>query len=702
MSQEESFRIGQTLIGLDTECTGVISSIENFEINDLELTVNSDGVTAGEFYIPGSTFKASETLLRICDDIDNIPAVTDSVAESIFYSKGIIDNKNENGLISPRPLILRRQDISSEVITKDVLDSNETGSANFYYPFAQTFFVDKDLYPKGMFLESIVLFFHKKDTTVGAKPPVILQLRPIVNGKPSPSVIIPGSEVILTPGQITANTSTPVASTTTGLFPALERGNTNTANERGLDIGSKTIFKFDYPIFVLPGEYAIVLITNSSSYELWGFENGAFITGSNQAQGLKIVKKNYVGSSFEPVNTGSYSANPDQGIMFEVHRCEFSETSGYATFKNNQLSLNGNQANTHFDTFKLMTDFIQFTDNYVDFKHSLTEKNAEERNTEIRFIPDKTVNLLQPKQITYTNDTTDEQYENSLSINLYYETTNTLLSPVYDTTRMSFVTVENLLNNGELSNSNIILTDGGSGYDSDASGNTSVFVVSSPDVGSNTALLKANVYSNGSINTVWVHHGGSGYLTTPYVTVYDGGVAGDNNSNVVSTSSMILKINGEGAKPDEMLSASQEHSFGGNLLSRYISKRVTLDEGFDAKDLRIYLNAYKPRGSDIHVYYKVLAGSDSENFDEKPYIKMVQETSDSTYSNNEDDIREFIFKTNDQYINYTNSEGTVFDTFRTFAIKIAFTLNREVQNTFIGIPAIQDMSAIALDSVGIP
>jgi len=165
---------------------------------------------------------------------------------------------------------------------------------------------------------------------------------------------------------------------------------------------------------------------------------------------------------------------------------------------------------------------------------------------------------------------------------------------------------------------------------------------------------------------------------------------------------MILKINGEGAKPNEMLSANKEHSFGGNLLSRYISKRVTLDEGFDAKDLRVYLNAYKPSGSDIHVYYKVLSGSDSENFDEKPYIKMIQETSDSTFSNNENDIREFIFKTNDQYINYTNSEGTVFDTFRTFAIKIAFTLNREVQNTFIGIPNIQDMTAIALDSVGIP
>jgi len=701
MSNEESFRVGQTIIGNDTNCSGTIDNIVNYDITDNQLTVNQDGVTAGEFFIPKSLFKNSDTMFKIVDNIDDIPTLTTSVAESTFYSKGIIDNKIENGIVSPRPIIRRRNNISSELVNADVLDSNENGSANFYYPLAQTFFVDNDLYPKGVFLESVVLFFNKKDNTVGAKPPVTLQLRPMINGKPSPSIIIPGSEVILTSGQITANTSIPVASTTTGQFPALERGNTNTANERGLDIGSKTIFKFDYPVYVTSGEYAIVLLTNSTSYELYGFDQGAFLTGTNIANNLTAKKLNYVGNLFKPVNSGSYSPQQDRGLMFEVYRCEFTETSGYTNFVNRQTSLNANTSNTVFDSFKLMSDGLEFANTFVDFKHSFTDRDQTTRNSEFRFSANKTVELQKQKQISYITNTSDDQYSNSLMINLYFETANTLISPVIDKSRLSLITVENLINNGELTNSSIIITNNGTGYDTDINGNTSVFVVSLPDYGTDRATLAANVHANSSVNQVYIVNPGSGYVTTPTVTVYDGGVAGDDSSNVASTVSMEIKINGEGAKASEMLSANKEHSFGGNLLSRYISKRVTLEEGFDAKDLRIYLDVYRPRGTNIHVYYKVLADGDQENFDEKPYVAMVQETASSTFSLNEDDTKEFVFKTFDQYISYTNQDGTVFDNFRTFAIKIAFTVNRASQTNFIGIPKVLNMKAIALDSAGV-
>jgi len=267
---------------------------------------------------------------------------------------------------------------------------------------------------------------------------------------------------------------------------------------------------------------------------------------------------------------------------------------------------------------------------------------------------------------------------------------------------MGIITIENLLNNGEISNSNIILTNSGQGYDTDVNGNTDVFVISEPDYGTDRATIAATVWPNTSIKEVYVVNPGSGYVTTPSVTIYDGGNPGVETDNVASTTSMVLSVNGEGAKSTEMLTAGKEHSFGGNLLSRYISKRVTLEEGFDAKDLRVYLNLYKPRGTNVHVYYKVLSDNDQENFDEKPYIIMKQDTAESTYSLNEDDIKTFVFKTEDEYINYTNSDGTIFDTFRTFAIKIAFTMNRAAQTNFIGIPKVIDMRAIALDSVGVP
>ena len=151
-----------------------------------------------------------------------------------------------------------------------------------------------------------------------------------------------------------------------------------------------------------------------------------------------------------------------------------------------------------------------------------------------------------------------------------------------------------------------------------------------------------------------------------------------------------------------MTTADKTHSRGGNLRTRYITRRVTLEENFDAKDIRVYVNAYKPRGADIHVYYKILSDSDVEPFDEKPYVLMEQETTSSSFSLNENDVKTFTFRTKDQFVSYTDSEGQKYNDFKTFAIKIGFTLNRDDQTTFIGIPRVSDVRAIALDSVGIP
>ena len=152
-----------------------------------------------------------------------------------------------------------------------------------------------------------------------------------------------------------------------------------------------------------------------------------------------------------------------------------------------------------------------------------------------------------------------------------------------------------------------------------------------------------------------------------------------------------------------MLSANTENSRGGNITARYVSRRVTLEEGFDASDLRVYMNAYKPRGSNIYLYYKVLSAEDSENFDDKPYILMSQDTSEGLFSLNENDFKEYVFKTTDEKINYTSNDSTtVYTNFRTFAVKVVFTRDLDIQTTYIGIPKVSDLKVIALDSVGNP
>ena len=82
---------------------------------------------------------------------------------------------------------------------------------------------------------------------------------------------------------------------------------------------------------------------------------------------------------------------------------------------------------------------------------------------------------------------------------------------------------------------------------------------------------------------------------------------------------------------------------------------------------------------------------------------MSQDTSAGTFSLNENDFKNFTYKTVDEKINYSSNDGTtVYTNFRTFAIKIVFTRDLDIQSTFIGIPKITDLKAIALDSVGNP
>ena len=103
------------------------------------------------------------------------------------------------------------------------------------------------------------------------------------------------------------------------------------------------------------------------------------------------------------------------------------------------------------------------------------------------------------------------------------------------------------------------------------------------------------------------------------------------------------------------------------------------------------MNAYKPKDTDIKVYYKVHNAEDPADFEDKPYVLFTQETDANLISSNESDIKSYVFRTTANNISYTSS-GVTYDKFKTFAIKIVLGS----ASTAI-IPKIKDMKAIALD-----
>jgi hypothetical protein len=255
------------------------------------------------------------------------------------------------------------------------------------------------------------------------------------------------------------------------------------------------------------------------------------------------------------------------------------------------------------------------------------------------------------------------------------------VSPVIDTSRMGVLAIENIINNLPLSNDALIIANTGSGM------TDGIYTLDLSGGNGSGATVRANVVS-GFISRAWVENGGSGYSTTPTINLFAsaafsaGGYAGN----------MVVGSSANGAS---ILINGEDRKVGGNGKARYITRRVTLADNFESGDLRVYLTAYRPSGTGISVYYKVLSSADTDDFENKEYQLMTELGNESFVSVNEQDLRELTFAPGilnqaNNSVSYT-SGSTSYDKFKTFTIKIVFT-GTDTTN----VPWIRDFRAVAL------
>ena len=144
-------------------------------------------------------------------------------------------------------------------------------------------------------------------------------------------------------------------------------------------------------------------------------------------------------------------------------------------------------------------------------------------------------------------------------------------------------------------------------------------------------------------------------------------------------------------------SIGETSSHGGNALAKYVTKKISLDPANESGDLNVYLTAYRPVGTDIHVYYKIQNNNDTQLFEDGNWqlMNMVRNTS-TLYSPNRNELYEYVFAPGtdgvDQgYISYTSTKGQTYTTFHQFAIKVVLRTN---DNTLV--PFVKDFRTIAL------
>ena len=76
---------------------------------------------------------------------------------------------------------------------------------------------------------------------------------------------------------------------------------------------------------------------------------------------------------------------------------------------------------------------------------------------------------------------------------------------------------------------------------------------------------------------------------------------------------------------------TDEHTKNGRAISKHVTKKITFNNERQAEDAIVYLQAYKPSGTDVKVYIKLFNAQDDDYFDDKDWT-LLKETSGNRVS----------------------------------------------------------------------
>jgi hypothetical protein len=537
-------------------------------------------------------------------------------------------------------------------------------------PVAQTFIINKESFPQGAFLSSIQLYFRNKPTT---EVPVKLMIVPTVNGYPAGNPL-DYSQVTLYPIDVKVS-----------------------ENPQYLDSTTYTKFNFSIPVYVRPDTLYAIIIQSNTSYKLWAAAQNDLPLSSSvketptsgpPAALTKIAKSPYVGSFFESQNGITYTPDQTKDLMFVINRCSFTTTAnpslnfvvpeGLPQRNFIEQTYTKATANTSYDELNVSTTHFVPTLTSINYSYTTTLESDGSSAGALNVGPGELgtplsrnikLNDNRGSRILMYNTNT------SFILNATMQSTDNRMSPMLSDDGLALYTVEYNINNLSLSESNFSIISGGTGYLSGASGNlVGNVVVSAPtEIGGAQAYVTANVTS-GNITAIYVTTEGSGYSKTPTITI-----------SAASTIGASLAVAGETS------------SSGGNAKARYLTYPVTLAQGNDSGDLRVFLTAYRPVNTNVYVYYKILSREDTQAFEDGDWQLMTIVGNSNKYSRNDTELYEFEMApgTNnvaDNFISYTSKDtGYSYNYFYKYAIKIVMTTT---DSTFT--PTLSDLRVLAL------
>ncbi len=340
---EAAYSESSTVLNIDTRALELPSEVNDYgqaianmeiigqtsgavaRVKDIRLFSDNSGRLVGSFYVPDpnttgnpkwingeNTFTIIDTStldqIKLVEFIPN-SRINESSAEAEFTSSAILNIAETNILTTRNIRIIPPRNINTTTITNTTINTTTVSTtvnpgatqiSQPYDPLAQSFYVFEDT---GIFLTSVEVYFETKDDS---NIPVTLQIRPLLAGVPS-NVVVPFSEVTLTPDQINLSVDGTVATRFTFPSPVYLQG-PQQQTVRQAPIASQT-----------QAEYAIVLISNSPNYRVFVTELGQ----KDIMTGVLVDRQPTLGSMFKSQNGSVWTPSQLEDLKYKIYRADF-------------------------------------------------------------------------------------------------------------------------------------------------------------------------------------------------------------------------------------------------------------------------------------------------------------------------------------------------------------------------------------------
>jgi hypothetical protein len=495
---------------------------------------------------------------------------------------------------------------------------------NWVDPIAQTFYTDNA--PFGLFVTSIDLYFKAKGTS-----PITLELRDTVNGYPGNNVI-PFSSVTLNASDV----------------------NVSSEDEDGVVTFQRTVFTFPSPVYLSSAtEYCFVVLPggNDPGFELWVSELGENEVGTT----TRISEQPAVGVLFHSGNARTWTAEQAEDVKFNMYRARFDTTTTATAIFDNQPVDFLKFSNKDFDTIRFASG-----DRLHSFKFTITNGGSA-------YTSAPTVTVTRG-----AGDTSGRGLAITAELTSGVVTSLTVTSPGRDYTVAPTLTFSGGAGSGAAATvtlnvgivkevdvfngvAKVYVTNGkfavGQYVSSSWSGNTIVAIENKVINAIKTNFKQMDFATTLSTWAVSPTLTGAAAVNTTYEAItfndtheFDAeySIMSYSNEQALATPGKSFKIRSQFSSQTNMISpvidlsgtsvigirndvnndSTNETTNSGSALSKYISRRVVLDDGQDAEDLKVYLSVQKPSGTDVKVYAKLQNGVDDQLYDNLDWVEM--------------------------------------------------------------------------------